>query len=155
MEAWNFNVKSTPKEIGKRLESALGSVDGFVFNLDRDTNRSMTFKVRKRILYAWYMVFQNWTIVNGKLVETDTDNKTNVEISFTQHFLITLLIFTHLVLGLGLLIAIVTGTGSSAPLFILGGVLIAIGILLWISIRKKFEKDIQKYKTLISEILES
>jgi formate/nitrite transporter FocA (FNT family) len=40
-------------------------------------------------------------------------------------------------------------------LYILGGVLLAVGILLWIAVQKKFEKDIQEYKTLISEILDS
>ncbi|MBU2907534.1 DUF423 domain-containing protein [Arenibacter algicola] len=155
MKAWNFKVKSNLLEISKKLESALGSLNGFVFDMDNDKHNSITFKMRKRILYAWYMVFHNWTIVNGKLFKTDTEYETYVEISFTQHFLITLIIFTHMFLGLGFLIAIISGMSSSASMYILGGILLAVGIVLWIAIQKKFEKDIQEYKTLISEILES
>ncbi len=155
MKAWNFKLKSNPKEISEKLEAALGSVNGFVFNMHHDKNNSVTFKMRKRILYAWYMVFHNWTIVSGKLLKTDTENKTNVEISFTQHFLITLIIFTHMFLGLGFLIAIISGISSSASMYIVAGILLAVGILLWIAIQQKFEKDIQNYKTLISEILAS
>jgi hypothetical protein len=99
------------------------------------------------------MAFQNWTIVNGELLKIDTENKTNVEISFNHHFLIRLIIFTHIFLGLGLLIAIISGINSNASMYILGGILLALGIILWIAIQRKFEKDIQKYKSLISEIL--
>jgi len=155
MKAWNLKVKNNPIEIGKKLESTLGSLNGFVFDLDNDKQNSITFKMRKRILYAWYMVFHNWTIVKGKLLKTDTENETNVEISFTQHFLITLIIFTHMFLGLCFLFAIISGTSSSASMYILGGILLAVGIVLGIAIQKKIKKDIQKYKTLISEILES
>lgn len=155
MKKWNFKVKSNPNEISKKLQSSLASVDGFVFNMARDKDNSVTFKVRKRILYAWYMIFQNWTIVNGKLLKTSDENKTNVEISFTQHFLIIMIIFTHILLGLGWLIAIISGISSGASMHIVGGILLASGIVLWITIQKKFERDIQKYKTLISEILAS
>lgn len=109
--------------------------------------------MRKRVFYAWYMIYHNWTVVNGKLLKTDTENNTNVEISFTQHFLITWILGTHLFLGLCLLIAIFSGISSSAAMFIPGALLLVVGILLWITIEKKFEKDIQKYKSLISEVL--
>lgn len=155
MKAWNFKVKSNPKEISEKLKSALGSVDGLVFNIDHDKNNSVTFKVRKRILYAWYMIYHNWTIVHGKLLKTDTENNTNVEVSFTQHFLIKLIIYTHMFLGLCLLIAIFSGISRSAFMFILGALLLVVGIVSWIAIEKKFEKDIQKYKLLIAEVLES
>ncbi len=154
MKKWNLKVKNNPKEIGKKLESALGSVNGFVFNMGHDKNNPVTFKLRKRVLYAWYMIFQNWTTVNGRLLKMNTENKTNVEISFNQHFLIKLIIFTHLFLGLALLFAIILGINSSAFIYIIGGILLVIGIVLWIAVQKKFEKDIQKYKTLISEILQ-
>ena len=39
-------------------------------------------------------------------------------------------------------------------MYIPGGILLAIGIVLSIAVQKKFEKDIQEYKTLISDILE-
>lgn len=153
MKVWNFDIIGNPKEISEKLESALGSVDRFVFNINRDKNNSVTFKVRKRILYVWYMYFHNWTIVNGKLLKTNTENKTNVEISFTQHWFIILIIYTQMFLGLGLLIPIILGISSSTSLYIPGGILLAIGIVLRIAVQKKFRKDIQKYKALISEIL--
>lgn len=155
MKTWKFKVKSNPNDTSEKLKSALKSVDGFVFNINRDNNNSVTFKVRKRILYAWYMVFQNWTIVNGKLLKVDTEDKTDVEISFDQHFLIKLIVSIHLLLGLGLLVAIISGINSSAYMYIIGGILLALGIILWIGVQKKFEKDTQKYKTLISQILAS
>ena len=153
MKIWNLNIKSNTKEICEKLESAV--VDRFVFKINRDKNNSVTFKLRKRILYVWYMYFHNWTIVNGKLVSTDTENKTNVEISFTQHWFIILIIYAQMLLGLGLLISIILGVSSNTSLYISGGILLAVGIVLWIIVKKKFEKDIQNYKALISEILES
>lgn len=155
MRAWNFKVKKNLTEVSNKLESALGSLNGFVFDMDDYTPNSITFKMRKRIMYAWYLAYHNWTIVNGKLLKTGTDNETTVEISFTQHFLITLIIFTHMFLGLGFIIAIISGMSSSASMYILGGILLAVGIVLWVAIQKKFEKDIQSYRTLISEVLES
>jgi len=155
MKKWNFKVKSNVQEIIKKLDSTLGSVDGFVFNIDNGKNDSVTFKVHKRGLYAFYLMFVNKIIVNGKILKTDTENETNIEISFTQYFLWKLIIFTHMFLGLGFLIVIISGISSSAFMYILGGILLAVGIVLSIAVQKKFEKDIQEYKTLISKILES
>lgn len=155
MKAWSFKVKSNLTEISKKLESALGSLNGFVFDIDNDTHNSTTFKMRKRIMYAWHLAYHNWTTVNGKLLNTGTENETNVEIAFTQHFLITLIIYTHIFLGLGFIIAIFLGISSSTSMYILGGILLAVGIVLWVAIQKKFKKDIQSYRTLISEVLES
>ncbi len=154
MKAWSFKLKSSPKEISKKLESELRSIGGFVFNINHDKNDSVIFKVRKRVLYVWYMAFQNWTIVKGELLKNNTENKTNVEITFNQHFLIRLIIFTHFFLGLGFLIAIISGINSNPSMYILGGILVALGIILWIALQRKFEKDIQKYKSLITEIFE-
>ncbi len=155
MKKWNLKVKSNVQEIIKKLESTLGSFDGFVFNIDNDKNDSVTFKVRKRGLYAFYLMFINKIIVNGKIFKTDAENETNIEISFTQYFLWKLIIFTHMFLGLGFLIAIISKISSSAFMYILGGILLAVGIVLWITVQKKFKKDVQEYKTLISGILES
>ncbi len=153
MKKWNFKVKSNVQEIIKKLESTL-RVDGFVFNIDNDKNDSVTFKVRKRGLYAFYLIFINKIIVNGKILKTDTENETNIEISFTQYFLWKLVVFTHMFLGLGFLIAIVLAISSNVYMIIPGGILLAVGIVTWIAVQKKFEKDIQEYKTLISDILE-
>ncbi len=155
MKRWNFKVKSNVQEITKKLDSALGSVDGLDFNIDNGNNDLVTFKVRKRSLYAFYLMFVNKIIVNGKILKTNTENETNIEISFTQYFLWKLIIFTHMFLGLGFLIMIILGINSSAFMYILGGIVLAVGIVLSIAVQKKFEKDIQEYKTLISKILES
>jgi hypothetical protein len=154
MKAWNFIVKSNPKGISKKLRSALGSVNGFVFNMNHDKNDTVTFKVRKRILYAWYLLFLNSIVVNGKLSKTDTENETDVEISFRQHFLWKLVIFTDMSVGLGFLIFLISGKNSSASMYLIGTIILAVGILLWIRVQKKYERNIQEYKTLISEILE-
>jgi hypothetical protein len=155
MKKWNFKVNSNVQEIIKKLESTLESADGFIFNIDNNKSDSVKFKVRKRGLYAFYLMFINKVIVNGEILKTNTENETNIEITFTQYFLWKLIIFTHLFLGLGFLIAIISGINSNASMYIIGGILLAVGIVLWIAVRKKFEKDTQEYKTLISEILES
>lgn len=154
MKTWKFKLKNSPKEISTKLESELKSIGGFVFNMNLINNKSVTFKVRKRILYAWYMAFQNWTVVKGKLLKNDIENETNVEITFNQHFFIRLIIFAHIVLVLGFLIALITGINVNITQYILGGTLLALGIVLWIAIQRKIEKDIQKYKSLITDIFE-
>ncbi|WP_242084408.1 DUF423 domain-containing protein [Aestuariivivens sediminis] len=155
MKTWNFKTESNPTDISKKLESKLGLDNGFVISVDNDIKNSITFKIRKRILYGWYWAYQNWTIINGKLLKIDTEDKTNVEISFNQHFLIRLIMFTHIFLALGLLIAIISGISNSNSLYIFGGIILVLGVFLWVALQRKFEKDTQKYKTLISEILES
>ena len=154
MKAWKFKLKSSPKEISETLESELKSIGGFVFDMNHKENESVTFKVRKRILYAWYMAFQNWTVVKGELLKSDTENMTNVEITFNQHFFIKLILFTHIILVLGFLIALLSGTNFNATMYILGGTILAIGIVLWMALQRKFDKDIQKYKSLFTDIFE-
>ena len=154
MKAWRFKLKSSPKEISEKLESELKAIGGFVFNMNFEKNESVTFKMRKRILYAWYMAFQNWTVVKGELLKDDSEGKTSVEIIFNQHFFIKLIIFTHIILLLGFLVAIISGINLNAPMYILGGLLLVLGIILWIAIQRKFHKDIQKFKLLISDIFE-
>jgi hypothetical protein len=152
MKTWNFKVKSNIQEIVKKLNSAFGLGDGFVFNMGHDKNDTVTFKVRKRVLYAaTQILLHNKIIVNGRMLKTDTENETYVKISFTQHFLVPL--YVSIFWGFGLF-AIILGISSSAAMYIPGGILLAIGIALWIDVQKKFERNIQKYKVLISEILE-
>jgi hypothetical protein len=151
MKAWNFKVKSNPQEILKKLDDTLGSVNGFVFKMDHDKNDSVTFKVRKRSLNYLAYIRENQIVVNGKILKTDTENETDLEISFTQHFLTILYVSFFGSLGL---LAIILGISSGATMYIYGGILLAIGIALWIDVQKNSKRDIQKYKTLISEILE-
>ena len=153
MKAWHFQVSSNPKEISEKLESALGPVNGFVFNMKNDKHDTWSFKVRKRVQYVWYMIFLNYVIVNGKLLKTAAMNVTDVEITFTQHFLMKTIIFAHVVGGFGFLIIILSGISSGVSMYITGGVLLAIGIVLLIDLQKRFDKKAQEYKTLISEIL--
>jgi hypothetical protein len=154
MKAWRFKLKRSPIEISEKLESELKSIGGFVFNMNHENNKSLTFKMRKRILYAWYMAFQNWTVVKGELLNNDIENETNVKITFNQHFFIRLIIYTHIILVFGFLIAIISGINVNASMYILVGSLLILGIVLWLAIQRKFEKDIQKYKSLITEIFE-
>ncbi|WP_149276445.1 hypothetical protein [Pareuzebyella sediminis] len=95
MKYWSFEIEKRPNEITKQLESELGSIGGFVF----DRKNQTTFSFRKQILYAWYMAFQNWTIVKGKLSNDPTENTTQVNISFRQHFLVRLILYTHIIFG--------------------------------------------------------
>lgn len=155
MKKWNFKVKDNLQEIIKKLESTFGSTDGFVFNLDTDQNDSVRFEVQRRGLYLFQIMFINKIIVKGKILKTDTENETNIEISFTQNILTKLIIYTHTFLGLGFLITIILRNSNSASIYILGGILLVVGIVLLIAVQKKFEKNIQEYKILISQILES
>lgn len=148
MKNWNFKLKKRPKEIIEELESELNSIGGFSFNNKNTT----TFNFRKRILYPWYYVFQNWTIINGELIENNAENNTEVKISFNQHFLIVLLILTHLILGLGLILGLFLTTNNEPKAYILGGLVIAFGILIWFAANRKFKKDTEKYKVLITKI---
>jgi len=153
MKKWNFKVESSPKEISKNIESALEFVNGLVFNMNHDKNNSITFKMRKRILYAWYLFYLNSIVVNGKLSKTDIEKETDVEISFNQHFLWKLVIFTHMSVGLVFLIAVISGKISGASMYIIATTILAVGVILWIRVQKKYERNIQEYKTMISEIL--
>jgi len=154
MKAWRFKLKRSPIEISEKLESKLKSIGGFVFNMNHENNKSVTFKMRKRFLYVWYMAFQNWTVVKGELLINDTENETNVKITFNQHFFIRLIIFTHILIVFGFLIAIISGINVNTSMYILAATLLILGIVLWLSIQRKFEKDIQKYKSLLTEIFE-
>jgi len=152
MKKWNFKVKSSPKGVINKLDSALGSNKGFVFNIDYDKNDSAIFNIHKRVHYPDQILHRNRIIVNGKVLKTDVKNETNVEISFAQHFVMILTIYISFGLAL---FAIISGIISGVITYILGGILLTLGLVLWIAVRQKFESDIQKYKTFISEILES
>ena len=149
-------IKNNTKNISEKLESALRTVDGFVLNIKKVKNDSLAFRLRKPGLYAFQVIFQNRIIVNGKIIKTNTKNETDLEISFTQDFLTKLILFIFILSGLGLsLIAIISKTNNNSYMLIVGGILLIIGIALWVDINRRFEKNIQKYKALISGILEA
>lgn len=148
MKNWNFILKNQPKEIIEELESELNSIGGFSF-----TNKNVsTFSFRKRVLYPWYYVFQNWTVVNGELVKNNAASTTEVKISFNQHLFIILIIFVHIILGLGLILGLFITTKTGPTPYILGGLIFTIGLIIWISANRKFKKDTEKYKVLITKI---
>jgi len=152
MKVWNLKVKRDSQEIIKKLNSSFGSVNGFVFNVENDTKDSVKIKVRKRILYGFQTVLRNHIIVNGKITRLNTENETDVEISFNQHFLNTLEVFIFLVIGL---LAIIFGiTNSNATIYIFGGIFLVVGITYLIWVKKEFVRNVQEYKTLFTKILE-
>ena len=153
MKKWNFTVKENPKELSKKMKSEFGSVKGLVFSMDQLKNNSITFKIRKRILYPWYLFFQNSLVVNVNLSRIQTENEAKIEISFNQHWLWTLVIATNIIVGLFFWITVFSGTNKNPWIYVIGGVILGIGIILWFRIRKKYNSDVQEYKTLISGII--
>src|SRR5690606_34783201 len=133
---------------------SLGHADRFVLNLKSNKIDIVKFKIHKRILVALENSSQNRIIVNGKVSKTDSANETDVEISFTPHPLLKLLWFGTIILGLGFLAGIFLKLNSNSYVIILGGLLLAIGIFLWLHHKKEFGKNVQEYKTMISRILE-
>ncbi|MFD0799704.1 DUF423 domain-containing protein [Maribacter chungangensis] len=155
MKTWNLKAKSNPEEISHILESALKPVDGLVFRINNDDGKVIKFKIRKRIRYAWYLMYSNNVIVNGKLSKTEIENETNIEILFSQHLLWKLVLITHVFLVLGLLIAITLGKISSTSTYLFGAIILVIGIFLWIMAQRKYNRNIQEYQILISNILKT
>lgn len=152
MKDWNFQVKNSPKEVSEKLESVLGSAKRFVFNINDDKINPAKFKLRKRLLLPFEINTQNNIIVNGKLSK-EHRNKTDIKISFTQHPLSKLLMYGHIILGLSFLAAIILEYSNNSYAYLIAGILIAIGILLGLHLNKNFDKNVQEYKKLISEIL--
>ena len=149
MKNWKLKVKNSPQEISESLKS----IDGLVFNSHPDTQNSIKFEMRKRILYAWYLIYDNSIVVNGKLSKTDNENTTDIDILFNQHALWKLVIFLHFFLGMGFLIALIVRKGDNVFTYLLGLIILALGIVLWVKVQKKYKRNIQEYKTLISKTL--
>lgn len=150
MKQWNFKVKSSPEEIIEKLEKAISSVDGFVFNQNGNSD-ALNFSMRKRIIYPNQIMHRNRVVVKGKVLKSGNDQKSDVQISFSQHFVMTLTVITALV---SFLYIALSGMVSNKTVIIIAGLLLAIGFVLWFALRKKIDDDIQKHKSLISEILE-
>ncbi len=152
MKAWNFKAKNNPKEISKILESSFKEVNGFAFNLNRNKNDSAQFKIRKRALETFQIGLRNNIIVNGKIEKTNLENETNLEITFNQHILMKLRLFVNLLFGIGF-IALLIVKSSSVYAYVVGGILLMIGILFWLDTNKRFERNVQDYKKLIAGML--
>lgn len=154
MKKWNYKVKSTPQGIVNKLNAAFRTADGFVFNMEHDKNDLIVFDFHKPVRYPDQILHRNRIMVNGRILKTDTENESNIEFYFNQHLFMILTVFSIVFSGL-VLIAIILTRSTNVSMYLLGGVLIAVGIVLWLALQKKFEKDIQQYKTLISGILEA
>ena len=74
MKKWNFKVKSNQQENINKLNSALDSVDGFVFKINDNHKDSVLFNMRKRVHYPDQILLRNRMIVSGKIVRTDIEN---------------------------------------------------------------------------------
>lgn len=152
MKAWNFQVRNNPKEVSRRLESSLGGTKRFVFKVNSD-KEPVKFKIRKRMLLGFEINTQNNLIVNGKLFPADPENKTDVKIDFRLHPLSKVLLYGHLILGLGLLGGMVLEYSSDTYMWVIGGILLATGVLIGLHLKKEVKKQVQEYKTLISGTL--
>lgn len=153
MKEWNFKMNNSTLEISEKIKSKLDSGNRLVFNINQGKNDSFAFKMRKRILYPWYLFFLNSLVVNGNLTKGETENEANIEISFNQHFLWLLVIITDLIIGLAILTHVILNKNNNIYMYLIGAPILAIGFILWIVIQKKYERNVLEYKTLISEIL--
>lgn len=154
MKAWNFQVKNSSKEISKKLESSLGNAHRFVLDMNYDKINRVNFKIRKRLLLSFGINTHNNLVVNGKITKAHPGNETDIEISFSQHPLSKILMYGHSILGLGFVAAIILEYSNNSYSYLIAGILLSIGVLLGIHLKKKFDKNVQEYKKLISEILE-
>lgn len=139
MKHWKFTTKRNTKEVFKSLRTK-----GFVFQQNDKTN----FTLRKRILYPFYLIFQNSLVVSGKMVNTADENETEVEISFQQHFLWKSLVVVHQLLFLAWGIALIVQSN-----FVTGTLLLGASALLWSAVRLKYQRNIAAYKTLFTKLL--
>lgn len=154
MKKWKFEVKNTPEEIISKLDSSLKAIGGFIFKTNQDKNDSLVFNFRKPVKYPDQILHRNRINVQGKVLKTDAANKAIVEVSFSQHFLMILTVLSIVIFGFWLVV-IISRINSLTSQLVFGGLLLLAAIVLWVAFRKKFEKDVQKYKVLISDILES
>ena len=155
MKEWNLKLKCDVQEIITKLDSSFGSADGFLFNIDKNKSDPVTFKLRKRGLYAFQILLLNRITVNGKILRSEREKETEVEILFTQDLFTKLIIFIEISVGLGLsLTALILGIESNPYLFIAGVIVSMIAIGVWFDVKHRSRINIQKYKKLISDILE-
>ncbi|GAA4327312.1 hypothetical protein GCM10023115_24800 [Pontixanthobacter gangjinensis] len=154
MKNWNFQVKNSPEEISEQLKSSLENAKRFAFDMKNNKYNLINFKLRKRLLLPFEINLQNNIIVNGKISKTSSGNETDVEVSFSQHPLSKLIMYGHIILGLGFLAAMVLEYSNNFYTYLIVGILLLIGVLLGSHLKRNFDKNVQEYKKLISEILE-
>lgn len=154
MKKWNFQINSNLKEVTKKLESSLERADRFVLDINSNKKDIVKFKLRKRVSVAFDNNSQNKIIVNGTILSADTENETDIKISFTQHPLLKILWYGVIILGLGFFAALFFKLDNNSYLTIAGIVLLAIAVFFKLHHQKEFDKNVQEYKTMIARILE-
>ncbi|SFW74094.1 hypothetical protein SAMN02927921_03851 [Sinomicrobium oceani] len=154
MKKWSFTLKNNPEEISEKLESSLGGAHLFARN--KNNEDSIQFKIRKRLLVGLDgLDVDNKVILNGKIFQTgNAENGSNVEISFSKHLRLKLIVFFNIILILGFLAALILKSSSNVYIFVFGGLLLAIGVLIVLHVEKEFNHKILEYKAFISRVLE-
>jgi hypothetical protein len=150
MKNWTFNIKGEPKEIVSKLKAGTEAGVGFMFSTTQEDD-TILFKLRSRIQFAEHIIHRNKIVVKGKISKQSENNESGVEITFYQHFLMTLSIIIFFSLSVFLILA---GLISGTAMWVISAVFFIVGLLLWIGMKQKFIKDIKQYKSLISDILE-
>jgi len=153
MRLWSFKIENNTRDIINKLNLSLGSTDAFVFNIDNESNNIVEFNLRKRVLNPFQILLNNKVIINGKILKSKSNNETDIEISFAQHYLTKFIIFSHIIVGL-ILIVLSLQKGFDAFSLVIGGIFLIIGVSFWIDVKNRFEKNILNYKKLISDILD-
>lgn len=151
MKNWSFKINKEPQQIIEQLKSEISKSAAFTLNINEKENEVLSFNLRKRIQFGEQILHRNLVIVTGKIYRIDKENFSEVEIVFKENLLV---IFSKIILfGLGL-IAILTGLLNSNSFIIPGIIFLAIWVVLWFSSNKKFKDNSEKYRVLISELLE-
>ncbi len=146
MKNLSFSKNGEPKKIVSKLKAGTG----FMFSTTQEAD-TVLFKLRNRIQFAEQILHRNKVVVKGKVSKKAESNDSKVEITFHQHFLMSLTIIVFFSLSI---LLILIGLLGSPGMWIISGVFFVIGVILWIGIGQKFGKDIKQYKSLISDILE-
>lgn len=155
MKTWDFQINKGISETNHLIQSSFGLTKTFVYDNKYKNEDSVKFMVRKRILYPWYLFFDNSLILNGTLSKSGKENATDISISFNQHFLLNLVVFTDAVIGLAILISALQWGGNRFTMVITGAIFVIVSILLLLRIKKKYDHDIKQYQNLFSGILDN
>ncbi|TRO66840.1 DUF423 domain-containing protein [Christiangramia sabulilitoris] len=148
MQKWNLKVNGTPKEIGEKLKITFENKKGFAFNSTNDY--PLKFKIRKRALVALDGNTLNRIIVKGKILKATKGKNTDMEISFGHHPLWSVVLFGHIFLGLAFIAAMILKFSNDFYFYFIGGILLLIGILVWLHGQKQFDARVSEYKQLIA-----
>ena len=151
MKNWSHKIKKDPQQIIEQLKSGISKSGAFTLNITEKEKEILSFNLRKRIQFGEQILHRNLVIVTGRIYRIDHENCSKVDFEFKQNPIVV--ISKIILFGLGL-ISILTGFLSSTLFIIPGIVLLAIGFILWLFLNKKFKANSEKYRVLLSELLE-